>query len=1083
MTHLNKFTIQKSFAINAGAGSGKTYTLSRRYVNCVLGFDFFRECLAIDEKKGCYEIHKSYYENLKPAKVNEIVTITYTEAAALEMKERIFLLISKIANFSKFTLNDKDDDLKSIKDALGTLEDYQKNYVNETLKQALKDTSNSRISTIHSFCMDIIKANADLARFDGSLDVAKEYEKDVLIKEAIFEVLNKEENLNYSNTLAKDLNMFLLDDLFAKYLTSSKFRNDFDSFSKTSLSHDELKELLRDLHKIDFVKLRNAADNVIYEFQNKNFPENYIEFIKTYTDSFETFTAKPFANLAKEMGVEINLKKKEFQSIKEEIQILKSFDSFASVYASIDQSFENLFYIKIEILKNLMSQMKQSYDAKLKEVGKIDFDEIIQKASQIAKLAPKNIKYIMVDEFQDTNSLQYQIVKDSMNETTNLFVVGDGKQSIYSFQGAQIEVFNNAIEDKSLIDSIEPMSVNYRSDGTVLKNVNTIFEKILTPNDSINLIKQNYEASFAKLTVSKSIKDNLGSFQFLLTKKDSLEETNGDDETEEENELMNIATFIANVKAGNTNYEHIRKLIENSEKAIAIVFDSSVKMLELKSILNDFGIDAKVSASENFFHTKEITDLFFVLKAISLVSQKNFNFNEYSNFYLAGAYRSALLRFSDNEIARFIKDGVIADELKTLVNEYERIPLSVLIAKLHEKYSLETIYNHLSSTEQRKANFNKFLTMAIEFEKSNGDDMELFLRTLQNNIFFNEHGENEAFFKSENLESIEICTIHSTKGLAYPMVILANSQKGLYGQIQSDSIKNNNFELLNAQTKQIAGFKINGYEPLAFRLLKKIDKLKHIAEKKRLLYVALTRAEHDVVISGTLSKTKKGDISLREDSYLAMILAGLNIDKFEIFDDVNKFCLQKYDKPQITSNKKIPSNIQISLKELNFTNKQSTSATRNNDDLSKDDKSAKLGTVIHKIFELYWNQLHSLSYKSLFDKFEIFDENDKNIIKQSVDNFKNSEILTKLINGAKHFFELEFNHNNKTGFIDLVYYDEAKVGWVIVDFKTGSFTKEKEKQYQKQLDFYENVLIENHMMVVDKIIFLTRDNIMSKIGQ
>lgn len=77
---LNKFTIQKSFAINAGAGSGKTYTLSRRYINAILGFDFFRE-------KGFEDI---YFENLKQATTKQIVTITYTEAAALEMKERIF---------------------------------------------------------------------------------------------------------------------------------------------------------------------------------------------------------------------------------------------------------------------------------------------------------------------------------------------------------------------------------------------------------------------------------------------------------------------------------------------------------------------------------------------------------------------------------------------------------------------------------------------------------------------------------------------------------------------------------------------------------------------------------------------------------------------------------------------------------------------------------------------------------------------------------------------------------------------------------------------------------------------------------
>ena len=103
--NLNKFTIQKSFAISAGAGSGKTYTLSRRYINAILGFDFFRE-------KGFDDI---YYENLKPATTKQIVTITYTEAAALEMKERIFGLISKILMLD--SLEDKDGDKESILEA------------------------------------------------------------------------------------------------------------------------------------------------------------------------------------------------------------------------------------------------------------------------------------------------------------------------------------------------------------------------------------------------------------------------------------------------------------------------------------------------------------------------------------------------------------------------------------------------------------------------------------------------------------------------------------------------------------------------------------------------------------------------------------------------------------------------------------------------------------------------------------------------------------------------------------------------------------------------------------------------------
>ena len=88
--------------------------------------------------------------------------------------------------------------------------------------------------------------------------------------------------------------------------------------------------------------------------------------------------------------------------------------------------------------------------------------------------------------------------------------------------------------------------------------------------------------------------------------------------------------------------------------------------------------------------------------------------------------------------------------------------------------------------------------------------------------------------------------------------------KGLYGQITGDSLKHNSFTLNNnsAEKKEIVGFKINNYSPLSLKVLKEIDKLKHIAEKKRLLYVALTRAENDIVISALLkqNKPKKNEV-------------------------------------------------------------------------------------------------------------------------------------------------------------------------------------------------------------------------------
>jgi ATP-dependent exoDNAse (exonuclease V) beta subunit len=89
---------------------------------------------------------------------------------------------------------------------------------------------------------------------------------------------------------------------------------------------------------------------------------------------------------------------------------------------------------------------------------------------------------------------------------------------------------------------------------------------------------------------------------------------------------------------------------------------------------------------------------------------------------------------------------------------------------------------------------------------------------------------------------------------------------------------------------------------------------------------------------------------------------------------------------------------------------------------------------------------------------QVFDAKEREQIKVSMAHFYESEVYEALLQGAEHYFELEFNEGDMTGFIDLVYFDEVKNGWVIVDFKTGEHTVEKEETYQKQLDFYAGVM-------------------------
>ncbi|MDF1878394.1 UvrD-helicase domain-containing protein [Sulfurimonas sp. SAG-AH-194-C20] len=1062
---LNKFTIQKSFAISAGAGSGKTYTLSRRYINALLGFDYFRED---------YEKQEDYFDALKPAKVNQIVTITYTEAAALEMKGRIFDLVSKIINYEKLwkieQLKRQDEDYKKDRDfeSIAEANEYSASYieyVRTTLTQAYTESANSKISTIHAYCLDIIKSNADIAKIDTKLDIIKDDEKKKELATIIFKVLNDEENRELILDISQDISMFFINNLIDKYVSNSKFRKDYDSFSRNSIDVNTYKLLICELYP-----LPEISSELLDEINDAKDADVRVPWFKEYTGNFENFTAvawntftvttimKSGKNKGKEKQSALSLGEKTYPKLNKFITLT---EKYVDAYSEIDIRKESIFFDKIDKIRELLHMIKSKYDTKLDELGKIDFDTIITKTLEIIPKVKTNYKYIMVDEFQDTNATQFSIVKESCNPDTNLFVVGDSKQSIYSFQGAEIEVFNDATHDTTIFSSIEDMSQNYRSDTVVIENVNKIFDHLLQKESRFKLLSQNYEAEAQDL-FSKS---KGGSFRYLITSQEFQSKEN-QKSLEQTNELDTITQFVSEIyNAKRTEYSDISKLVKEKKKAIAIIFDSSTKMLELKQKLREKGITAKVSASDNFYYTTEINDVFNVLKAIDILTRKPEHLSSSQNYYIVGALRSNILRCSDSEIKNYLGSNTISDRLTHYIDIFKTMTLSQAVKYIYDDSNIMGIYAHFEDVEQRVANLYKFLTLCQDYENSNESNLYKFLSLIENAIYFSEAKEDEAFFKSDNTKSIEICSIHSTKGLAYPLVLLANSAKSLYQQIASDALKHNNFTL-KGEKKEIVGFKINDYTPLSHRVLKEVDKLKHLAEKKRLLYVALTRAEHDVVISAQLKQTEKGLITLRKDSYLHMICSALEIDKDELYGQQENYCIALNDELSEVSSKTSVNYINHVLKALPFKSSSLISATSNSTTSSVNTTAANRGTITHKIVELYWNSF-SDNQDNILDKMFVFDTTQREQIIQSMNMFYQSDIYTLLKSDVEHHFELEFNVDGKTGFIDFIYFDKVKNGWVIVDFKTGIETDAKNKKYQNQLEFYKTVLQQIGYRIVD----------------
>jgi ATP-dependent exoDNAse (exonuclease V) beta subunit len=1066
--NFNKFTIQKSFAISAGAGSGKTYTLSRRYINAVLGFDFFVE----NEKQENFIETK----DRKKAKLSEIVTMTYTEAAALEMKERIFDLMEKIIEFDPHNKN-KDGDFDSISLGIKKLNDDEKKYVKKRLQDALQNSNSAFISTIHSFCLDTITSNSDIARVDSKLQIIQDDEKQKILDEVVFEVLDSNSKLSIEVFQVND--RFKINQLIEKYATDSNFRKSFDSFmSDKSLNLEIYKEMIKELF------IMPDTQDALNEMQND---EKRLKWLQKYIQNFESFEAVKWSSVCEVKAPTLGEKK-----YPQTVTLKDKLDGLVQAYSHIDIEKEEEFLDKLETLHTLLKEIHCRYQESLKEENKIDFDSIISMTAKIVQQIDTHYKYIMVDEFQDTNSLQNKIVT-IISKDRNLFLVGDSKQSIYSFQGAELEVFHDAIGE---LESV-PMNVNYRSDKEILTFVNDIFKELLKKDENEDsFIVSNYKAGFNKSDeLQPSSQDKAsGKVEFLISQEEGYQVVS--------NQMQDIAKFIkALVDDKIEGYEEIKQMIKKSQKAIGILFDSSAKMLELKHELDLLGVAAKVSATENFYHTREVNDIFALLKSLEILQRKEMKKESTlyakEKFYIAAALRSMIVRKNEEEIVELFSDNDF-DKIVAIFKIYlEKLPtlsISLLIKFIVDQSKLLDTFLYIGDIEQRAANIEKLIDQTIQYESNNSSNLYEYLQELERNIYFKDIKEDEAFYKADNLESIELCTIHSTKGLAYPMVILAQSEKGLHANASGEmGLSFASFTLKQDDEKvnySAVGFKVDNYEPLIYRILKQVMKNKHEAEKKRLLYVALTRAKHNLVVAGSLYKKSNSDIGLSDNSYLGWMVKSLQIDAEELYNKSSKKgvgYINNRDFENITGEVISPQKyeqVKLEEKSIKFNQKSKITASNSKEKpiTTQTIKQAKVGTAIHAILAKYWDRLEDENIlEAIYAKYQIM-EDEKEKIQRYIENFKTTTVYKKLKDGGEHNFEIEMNmfesNNQIQGIIDLLYYD--KDGWVVIDFKSNNIqdTKNldkfaKEQGYDRQLQTYKELCEYNNLNVKkSSLIFL-----------
>ena len=510
-----------------------------------------------------------------------------------------------------------------------------------------------------------------------------------------------------------------------------------------------------------------------------------------YNRSFVIYDSADQVTLVKDCLKELNLNDKVFEP-----KMIIS-----TISGAKDKLYDPKQFKAMHMNDNRMSKIADVYalyQDRLKRNSALDFDDLIFKTVELLKSDKEvldyyrnRFKYIMVDEYQDTSKAQYELIKILAKEHQNICVVGDDDQSIYGWRGADIR---NILEFEKDYDDVHVVKLeqNYRSTQIILDAANTV-------------ISNNIERKRKRLWSEK--KD--GELIKIQVAQDEIEESD----------------FVADMIA------KISREQNRSYKDFAVLYRANAQSRSVEDALNRSQIPYNIYGGTKFYERKEIKDLIAYLRVIQN-PQDDISIKRIINVPRRGIGLRTIEKIEDraslkqesiysvlidietnseistkarNSISEFV-DNVIGT-LRTMREVY---PVSKLIEKVIESidyygYIDELYKGDKEEAEERKDNVKEFISVAMEFEQNSEEkDLETFLTGV---ALTSESSE------EEEIDKVSLMTIHTSKGLEFPVVFIVGMEDGLF--------------------------------PIARAVRSMSDS--EIEEERRLCYVGITRAEGDFI--------------------------------------------------------------------------------------------------------------------------------------------------------------------------------------------------------------------------------------------
>ena len=975
--------------VSAGAGSGKTAVLSERVIDKL--------------KQG---IH-----------INELLILTFTKAAASEMKERIRKKIKK-----------------------------------ENLVQELDMIDAAYITTFDSFALSIVKKYHYLINVSKDVNIIEESVVKIKKEEFLDEIFEEK----YRN-----------DNDFKKLISDFCVKDDKEIRTQILNISDKLDMLI---DKIDYLENYQFSDidkdinsYLIYIKKQVLSLEDIIIELSDYTDSeylnklYESINPLLSSDTYDEIKINSNLKLPPLpRGSLDETKKIK--DKLNKKIKSINDlcSYENIDNIKDTILKT-KDYVKVIIDIILKLTKKInyykyqndlyEFTDIALLAIKIVKENPhialelkNSFKEIMIDEYQDTNDLQEEFIK--YISSNNVYMVGDIKQSIYRFRNANPNIFKNKYDSYSKeIGGIKiDLNKNFRSRKEVLDDINLIFNLIM--NDDIG------GADYLK--THQMVFGNNAYINEGATKQDyDLEileyENNNNNFSKDEVECFLIANDIKN-KIDN-NYQVFDKdelvLRKARYSDFVILLDRSANFDLFKKIFEYHQIPLNILKEEKMNNDQDIYVLNNLIKFVIKVNNKEYD-SDFRYLFIS-IMRSFIYNEKDDIIFKYFlnKNYYDSDLFKKAKEISIDFSPSYVINEILEKFSFYEKLITIGNIEASLIKVDQIIDMA-----NNLTDYDIILFSNHLDKMIRENYQMKYQINNDLGDAVKIMTIHKSKGLEYHICYFANMYKSFnIRELNEKFLYSNKYGIVTPYFDEGIGNTI-------YKTLIKEDYIKEeISEKIRVFYVALTRAKEKMIMVMPYSEINsfnkelvlKNDIKEQYRSFLDIINSIKNrLEKYLIKVDVPNLTkdynlIKENDYDILEFEKLNVENIDIENEEI----KENSFSKKINEVITKDKKKLlEFGTEFHELLEnLDFNKEINLENKFYQEK---------------INNFLKSDIL-KNYQDAKIFKEYEFMYIKDDikyhGIIDLMLEYDDHIN--IIDYKLKNID---DKKYVEQLNGYKNFI-------------------------